>query len=88
MALAGHPPPALVHPGGGVTFPDLPHGTPLGLGVLPYESAELELPAGSLIALYTDGLIEDRHQDIDVRRERVRDALARPARPWRNSAGL
>ncbi|MFJ8146774.1 SpoIIE family protein phosphatase [Streptomyces sp. NPDC096048] len=77
VALAGHPPPALVHPGGGVVFPDLPQGTPLGLGMLPYESAELKLPAGSLIAFYTDGLVEDRHQDIDVGLERVRGALGR-----------
>lgn len=79
VALAGHPPPAVVHPDGGATFADLPPGTPLGLGMLPYESAEVELPAGSLIAFYTDGLVEDRHQDIDVGMERVRSALARNA---------
>ncbi|MFF7202552.1 SpoIIE family protein phosphatase [Streptomyces sp. NPDC008141] len=77
VALAGHPPPAVVDPGGGVTFAELPTGTPLGLGMLPYEAAELDLPAGSLIALYTDGLVEDRRQDIGVGMERVSNALTR-----------
>ncbi|MEU6346685.1 SpoIIE family protein phosphatase [Streptomyces sp. NPDC046977] len=81
MARAGHPPPAVLLPDGRVEFPDLPDGTPLGLGVLPYESAELELPEGSVIALYTDGLVEDRRQDIDVGMDRMAAALARPGLP-------
>ncbi|WP_127356498.1 SpoIIE family protein phosphatase, partial [Actinacidiphila soli] len=35
MARAGHPPPAIIDPHGHVTFPDLPAGTPLGLGLTP-----------------------------------------------------
>ncbi|MFI9467944.1 SpoIIE family protein phosphatase [Streptomyces sp. NPDC052492] len=77
VALAGHPPPVVAHPDGHVAFPELPPGTPLGYGVLPYESTVLDLPAGGLIALYSDGLVEDRRQDIDVGMERVREALAR-----------
>ena len=76
LARAGHPMPALVTPDGAVTFLDLPAGPPLGLGGLPYESTEIELPAGSILALYTDGLIESRHQDIDLGLERLRHALA------------
>ncbi|MGW5233651.1 SpoIIE family protein phosphatase [Streptomyces nodosus] len=78
MARAGHPPPAILHPDGSVTIPDLPNGTPLGLGVLPYQTAEMELPHGSTVALYTDGLIESRHHDIDTGIERLRTALGRP----------
>ena len=74
MARAGHPPPAVVDPRRQVTFPDLPGGPPLGLGALPFESAELELAEGSLIALYTDGLIESRDPDIDVGTEPARRA--------------
>lgn len=81
MARAGHPPPAVVGPDGTVTFPDLPAGPPLGLGSLPFESAELELPEGSLIALYTDGLIETTDQDIDVGLGRLSDVLAQPGIP-------
>ncbi|MER6997154.1 SpoIIE family protein phosphatase [Streptomyces sp. NPDC000410] len=65
MARAGHLPPAVVEPDGRVSFPDLPAGPPLGLGGLPFESLELELPVGSLVALFTDGLVEARDRDID-----------------------
>ncbi|MFE3497643.1 SpoIIE family protein phosphatase [Streptomyces sp. NPDC059169] len=80
MARASHPPPALVHPDGSVTFPDVPAGPPLGLGGLPFETAEIHLPEGSRLVLYTDGLIEDRHRDVDVALDRLRGALARPGR--------
>ncbi|MFE5868164.1 SpoIIE family protein phosphatase [Streptomyces roseifaciens] len=81
MARAGHPPPALVRPDGTVTFPELPAGPPLGLGGLPFESAEFLLPEGSQLVLYTDGLIEDRHRDFDVALEQLRRALSHPNRP-------
>ncbi|MER5303000.1 SpoIIE family protein phosphatase [Streptomyces lasiicapitis] len=65
MARAGHLPPAVVDPEGRLSFPDLPAGPPLGLGGLPFESMEIELPVGSLLALFTDGLVEARDRDID-----------------------
>ncbi len=40
-------------------------GPPLGIGGLPFEATELELPEGSLLALYTDGLVESRERDVD-----------------------
>ncbi|MFG2716097.1 SpoIIE family protein phosphatase [Streptomyces goshikiensis] len=76
MARAGHPPPALVHPDGGVSFPELPAGPPLGLGGLPFETAEIRLPEGSTLVLYTDGLIEDRHRDLDVTLDQLSRTLA------------
>jgi anti-sigma regulatory factor (Ser/Thr protein kinase) len=82
MARAGHLPPAIVDPQGHVTFPDLPAGSPLGVGLgMPFEAVELELPEGTLLALYTDGLVESRHHDIDVGMRRLGDALAQPDRP-------
>ncbi|AKL64238.1 SpoIIE family protein phosphatase [Streptomyces goshikiensis] len=80
MARAGHPPPALVGPDGSVTFPDLPAGQPLGLGGLPFETMEIHLPEDTSLVLYTDGLIEDRHRDIDEGLDRLRHALAHPDR--------
>ncbi|MFF4102052.1 SpoIIE family protein phosphatase [Streptomyces sp. NPDC001903] len=80
MARAGHPPPALVHPGGRVTFPELPAGPPLGLGGLPFETAEIRLPEGSTLVLYTDGLVEDRERDIDVALDQLSRILAQPDR--------
>ncbi|WP_310715654.1 SpoIIE family protein phosphatase [Streptomyces lydicus] len=65
MARAGHLPPAVVDPEGGLSFPELPAGPPLGLGGLPFESLEIELPVGSLIALFTDGLVETRDRDVE-----------------------
>ncbi|MFF3326243.1 SpoIIE family protein phosphatase [Streptomyces sp. NPDC002889] len=65
MARAGHLPPAIASPDGSLTYPDLPAGPPLGLGGLPFESLEIELPVGSLVALFTDGLVESRDRDVD-----------------------
>lgn len=71
LARAGHPLPAVVRPDGTTALLDLPAGPPLGLGGLPFESAEVQLEEGSLLALYTDGLIESRHQDVDTGVERL-----------------
>ncbi|MEO3752419.1 SpoIIE family protein phosphatase [Streptomyces sp. B6B3] len=79
MARAGHPVPALVTPDHVVKFLDVPGGPPLGLGGLPFEVTELELPEGSVLALYTDGLVEARGRDIDEGLDRLRQALGRPA---------
>ncbi|KUJ64045.1 histidine kinase [Streptomyces albus subsp. albus] len=80
MARAGHPPPALVHQDGTVEFVDLPGGPPLGLGGLPFETAEFDLPEGSSVVLYTDGLIEKRDRDIDAGLELLRASLSVPGR--------
>ncbi|MFE7530626.1 SpoIIE family protein phosphatase [Kitasatospora sp. NPDC057542] len=80
LATAGHPPPAVVDPQGRVVFPELPTGPPLGLAVLPFETAELELAEGSRLVLYTDGLVEGRERDIDEGLELLRAALSGPPR--------
>ncbi|KQX61280.1 SpoIIE family protein phosphatase [Streptomyces sp. Root1310] len=79
LARAGHLPPALVTPDGTAEILDLPPGPPLGLGGVPFEAAEFELPEGSLLALYTDGLVESRDHDVDAGLARLRQALTRPA---------
>jgi serine phosphatase RsbU (regulator of sigma subunit) len=81
LATAGHPGPAVVHPDGTVSLPQVPVSPPLGLGAgLPVESAELTVPEGSRLVLFTDGLIEDRDRDLDVGLEALRDALTGPDR--------
>ncbi|ORT56437.1 SpoIIE family protein phosphatase [Streptomyces sp. CB03238] len=92
FARAGHPPPAVVTPDGRVSLLDMPAGPPLGLGGLPYESAELHLPEGTLLALYTDGLVQAGDRDADERDvdERVADlcaALTEPARTLEDTCG-
>ncbi|GAA5005495.1 SpoIIE family protein phosphatase [Streptomyces siamensis] len=79
LARAGHPPPAVVTPDHAVRFLDVPAGPPLGLGGLPFEAFETELPEGSLLVLYTDGLLETREHDIDEALDTMFAALARPA---------
>ncbi|HET6358937.1 SpoIIE family protein phosphatase [Streptomyces sp.] len=81
MARAGHPPPALVSPDGSVAFLDLPPGPPLGLGGLPFESADFEVAEGSVLALYTNGLIEARERDVEVGMSQLGTALASPGMP-------
>ncbi|MFD7439638.1 SpoIIE family protein phosphatase [Streptomyces sp. NPDC059861] len=82
MAAAGHPPPAIVDPHGQVTFPDLPTGAPLGIGLgVLFEAMELELPEGTLLALYTDDMIETRDQDIEHGMHRLGTDLAQPDLP-------
>ncbi|MFK0253697.1 SpoIIE family protein phosphatase [Streptomyces sp. NPDC090445] len=79
LARAGHPPPAVVSPEGSVYLIDVPAGPPLGLGGLPFETTEAELPEGSIIALYTDGLLQTRDRDIDDALDSMLAALYRPA---------
>ena len=75
VARAGHPGPAVLAPDGTVTFPDVPASPPLGLGGLPFETAELHLAEGSQLVLYTDGLVESRELDVDTGLRRLRTAL-------------
>ena len=65
LARAGHPPPALVHPDGTVHFPEPDADPPLGAGEPPFETVDLQVPEGSLLVLYTDGLVESARREID-----------------------
>ncbi len=87
MARAGHLPPAIVTPDGSVDFPELPAGPPLGLGAMPFESVERELAEGSLITLYTNGLIEACGRDIGVGLNRLSNALAAPGATLKEIGG-
>ena len=78
VARAGHPPPAVVTPGGAITFLDGPPGTPLGTGAHEFLTEEVPLPAGSLLVLYTDGLIESRDRDLDQGLDQLAQALRTP----------
>ncbi|WP_406176639.1 SpoIIE family protein phosphatase [Streptomyces sp. NBC_00996] len=66
LAAAGHPPPFIVPPDGLPRQIEHPPGPPLGLGGLPFESVELELREGTVLALFTNGLIESRGRESDV----------------------
>ncbi|WP_351223831.1 SpoIIE family protein phosphatase [Streptomyces sp. NPDC002133] len=80
-ASAGHPGLAVIHPDKTPAFPRVPVSPPLGLGAgLPFQSAELTVPEGSRLVLYTNGLIEDRVRGPDAGLEALRGALAGPDR--------
>ncbi|MET7697395.1 SpoIIE family protein phosphatase [Streptomyces sp. NPDC005485] len=77
-ASAGHPPPVILEPGGTARVLDVSAGPVLGVGGLPFEATEVELPEGSLVALFTDGLVEAADHDPDAGIARLCDALAGP----------
>lgn len=56
----------LIRPDGSADLLDIPGGVPLGVGGVPFGTMEVELPPDSLLALYTDGLIENRTEPIDT----------------------
>ncbi|WP_052433149.1 SpoIIE family protein phosphatase, partial [Streptacidiphilus carbonis] len=78
LAKAGHTPPLLLPVGGRVQVLDLPSGTPLGVGGVPFASVELTVAEGTLLVLYTDGLVESRTEDIDVGTARLSAVLEGP----------
>ncbi|MEV1078539.1 SpoIIE family protein phosphatase [Streptomyces sp. NPDC050211] len=79
VASAGHPAPAVVTPDGTVDFLEVEPGPPLGVGGVPFEAVDFALPEGSLLVLYTDGLIESRGRDINTGMNALRRALTRTA---------
>ncbi|MGD1221496.1 SpoIIE family protein phosphatase [Streptomyces krungchingensis] len=84
MSNAGHLPPVLVHPdGSAVTITTQPHP---GLGTEfavrePIDVQEFTAPPGSLLALYTDGLVEHQEASIDDGINRLTD-MVRAVHPW------
>ncbi|UYQ66783.1 PP2C family protein-serine/threonine phosphatase [Streptomyces peucetius] len=67
LATAGHLPPLLRGPDGSARPLDVPPG--LLLGIEPasdYRSVEYALPSGAVLALFTDGLVEQPGTDLDV----------------------
>ncbi len=76
--LAGHVPPVLRIPGEPARLLAGPHHPPIGMPMAPRAQEALPFPVGSLLVLYTDGLIERRDEDLDESLERLRalvDAL-------------
>ncbi|GAA4054260.1 PP2C family protein-serine/threonine phosphatase [Streptomyces shaanxiensis] len=76
---AGHPPPVLVHADGRVEFLDKATDTPLDArpDPIPRPQAATTYADGATLALYTDGLIERRREDIDTGLSRLAESLVR-----------
>jgi serine phosphatase RsbU (regulator of sigma subunit) len=82
VALAGHPPPAVAAPGRPTELAVIQPGPPLGTGlkVRRRSAKNLPLAPGTVLAFYTDGLVERRAETIDAGFERLRAAMS-PSRP-------
>ena len=82
IAQAGHLPPVLVLSVEGpesceAKLLELPTGVPLGVGGVPFETTELDVPDGAVLVFYTDGLVEARGKDIGTGLDRLRATLCR-----------
>ncbi|HEU0103030.1 MAG TPA: SpoIIE family protein phosphatase [Mycobacteriales bacterium] len=75
VASAGHPPPLLAPLAGPPRFVDVEPGPPLGSFPFPYTETVVDLSPGDTLVLYTDGLVENREESLDVGLERLRAAL-------------
>ncbi|MFF3876121.1 SpoIIE family protein phosphatase [Streptomyces sp. NPDC001978] len=83
IASAGHPPPVLVRPDGTAEAVEISPGPPLALSGMPYETTVIDVEPGSVLALYTDGLVERGDRDIGQGLRRLTEALAAYCRPDR-----
>ena len=80
IAVAGHLPPILAMPDGTTRVLDIPGGQSLGIAPASYGEARIKLRPGTILALYTDGLVETRSRPYDRGILALRSALARPRR--------
>ncbi len=76
VALAGHLPPVVAMTGGVTRVPELPAGLSLGLGNGKFSDVQINLPPGSVLALFTDGLVETRIRSYEIGVRALRDMLA------------
>lgn len=78
LASAGHLPPILRYPDHSTETLDLPPGLLLGIEEdVRFETVEVPLPPGAMLALYTDGLVERPGKDVGESIDRLAEALAR-----------
>ncbi|MEW2401227.1 SpoIIE family protein phosphatase [Streptomyces sp. NPDC046862] len=78
IANAGHLPPVVVRGGRHPELLDLPTGTPLGVGGVPFDTTTVGLGPGDHLVLYTDGLVETRRHPLDERLGTLVDLLDGP----------
>ncbi|GAA2656933.1 SpoIIE family protein phosphatase [Streptomyces aculeolatus] len=77
LASAGHLPPILRHADHRTEALDLPPGLLLGIEEdVRFETVEVPLPPGAMLALYTDGLVERPGKDLGTSIDRLAETLA------------
>ncbi|MFG2833523.1 SpoIIE family protein phosphatase [Streptomyces zaomyceticus] len=88
LAGAGHPPPVVIRPDGTIGSVEFSPGPLLGVGGMPFEATTFELEPGSVIAVYTKGVIYRDDRDPDAGLRRLTDRLAEFAGPGRGLDGV
>jgi serine phosphatase RsbU (regulator of sigma subunit) len=78
LANAGHMAPLIVG-GAAPTYLGTDIGLPLGIGPTPYALTSFNVPSGSTVLAFTDGLVERRQEGIDTGFERLASAVQGPA---------
>ena len=72
LVSAGHLPPLVIEPSGETRFLEEGRNVPLGVDSdVPLDGAPVQLQPGSLVILYTDGLVERAERSIDEGLERL-----------------
>jgi PAS domain S-box-containing protein len=77
VCSAGHPPALVAGPDGAVRQVATSVGVPLGVGGIPYVQTAFRIPCGSTLVLYTDGLVETPHSDLELQIEALAAELER-----------
>ncbi len=76
MSSAGHPPPILARPDGQASTVQVPADLPLGVAAgHPRTTTDVPFPPGSVMCLYSDGLVERRGLVIDDNIEKLRKTV-------------
>lgn len=80
LSVAGHPWPLLATPGVGNRDVEVRPDPPIGAGLGPRRNARVDLTPGSVVYLYTDGVVERRGEPIDrgIARLRALDLAGSP----------
>ncbi|GAA5146900.1 hypothetical protein GCM10023340_18500 [Nocardioides marinquilinus] len=77
IASAGHPAPMMVDTDGHASGVEVARRPLLGVGVGGAPLTRVELPPGAMLVLYTDGLVERRGADLELRTARLHEVAAR-----------
>ncbi|MER5307902.1 SpoIIE family protein phosphatase [Streptomyces sp. NPDC002773] len=67
ISNAGHLPPVRIPADGPAELVAVPPGLPLGVGGATFRTTRVSFRPGDVLVLYTDGLVETRHEAIDER---------------------
>jgi serine phosphatase RsbU (regulator of sigma subunit) len=75
VSSAGHPPPVLSGPDEQPRLLPVWFDPPVGVPSRPRRTATFNVPPGSVLCFYTDGLVERREDSLQARLHRLRDTV-------------